>query len=472
MLVPTIGIEVHVELKTKTKVYSNSLNNFSNDPNTNVNVIDLGYPGTLPKLNKEVINMALKAALALNCHINQLMHFDRKNYFYPDLPKGYQITQSTTPIGNDGYVEITLDGYTKKIEIDRIHIEEDTCKSIHGIDGTLLNFNRAGVPLIEIVTKPVITSEAEAVAYIEALREILLYLDISDVKIEEGSMRCDANVSIKEEMSLILGTKAEIKNIGSITNVATSIKYEIERQKQIINSGGIIIDETRRYDDKTATTISMRVKETGNDYRYFPEPDLPYVEISDQWLNDIKKEIPILPKELRIKYQALGINDNNIKTIIYNHDLCMFLETVIDHANPVIAANLLTGDILSYLNKNNLKLNDSKLTKENFVELITNITNNVISSKQTKELIPVLMNDGGNISDLITKLGLVQINNNDELTLIIKTVLAANQTSVADYKAGRDNAFKYLMGQIMKESKGQANPQIVNTMLTDILSKC
>lgn len=472
MLVPTIGIEVHVELKSKTKVYSDSLNNFSNDINTNVNVIDLGYPGTLPKLNKEVINMALKAALALNCEINQTMYFDRKNYFYPDLPKGYQITQSKTPIGINGYLEIMVNGVSKKVLIERLHIEEDTCKSIHSFEGTLLNFNRAGVPLIEIVTKPVIESEAEAVAYIEALREILLYLEISDVKIEEGSMRCDANVSLKEAGSLVLGTKTEIKNIGSITNVATSISYEINRQKEILSRGELVIDETRRFDDKTNTTILMRVKETGNDYRYLPDPDIPKVSISDEWINEIKAKLPVLPQTLRLKYQTLGISENNIKTILINHELCLFLEQVIADVNPVIAANLLTGDIISYLNKNNQLLSTTKLDQTNFKDLVDAVANNLISSKQAKEVLPVLLKEGGSLQDLINELGLSQISDNDALEAIISKVIIDNPAAIIDYKNGLDRALKYLMGQIMKESKGQANPQIVNKMLIDTLDKC
>jgi aspartyl-tRNA(Asn)/glutamyl-tRNA(Gln) amidotransferase subunit B len=366
MLVPTIGIEVHVELKSNAKVFSKSKNNFKDAINTNVSVIDLGYPGVLPQLNKKVIDMALQAALVLNCEINKKMHFDRKNYFYPDLPKGYQITQSRTPIGHDGYVTIYVDGKEKKIGIERIHIEEDTCKSIHNGDMTLLNFNRAGVPLIEIVSKPDITSSKEAVLYIEALREMLLYLGISDVKIEEGSMRCDANVSLKEETSVVLGTKTEIKNIGSISNVGSSIEYEIKRQREIIENGGTITEETRRYDDKTSTTILMRVKETGNDYRYFPEPDIPFVTISEEWINDAKERIPVLPDVLRGKYLKFGINNNNINTLISNIELCDFLEAMGSDVNPVIGANLLCGGILEYLNKNYLSLKETKLDIKRF----------------------------------------------------------------------------------------------------------
>ena len=471
MLVPTIGIEVHAELKTKTKVYSDSLNAFSYEPNTFVNVIDMGYPGTLPKLNKEAINMALKAALALNCKINRTMHFDRKNYFYPDLPKGYQITQKDTPIGYNGYVEIEVDGYTKKIGIERIHIEEDTCKSIHGLDGTLLNFNRAGVPLVEIVTEPVIENEKEAVAYIEALREILLYLGVSDVKIEEGSMRCDANVSLKEENSNALGTKTEIKNIGSITNVATSIKYEIERQKKILESGNKVIEETRRFDEKTQSTISMRVKETGNDYRYFPEPDLPFVEIDDEWYKGTLNNLPKLPMQLRRKYRELGINNNNIKTIIDNYDLCMFLENIIDKAEPVMASNLLTSDILSYLNKNNVSINDTKLTHDKFLSLMEVLKNNTISYKQAKDVIQVIMAEDTSIKDTISKMGLSQISDNDSIIKIIKEVLELNPESIKDYKEGRDRAVKYLMGQVMKLSGGKVNPSMANELLVSELSK-
>jgi aspartyl-tRNA(Asn)/glutamyl-tRNA(Gln) amidotransferase subunit B len=471
MLVPTIGIEVHVELKTKTKVYSDSLNNFSNEPNAYVNVIDMGYPGTLPKLNKEVINMALKAAFALNCKVNRVMHFDRKNYFYPDLPKGYQITQKDTPIGYDGYVEIETEGNTKKIGIERMHIEEDTCKSIHGIEGTLLNFNRAGVPLIEIVTKPVIANEKEAVAYIEALREILLYLGISDVKIEEGSMRCDANVSLREEKSDVLGTKTEIKNIGSISNVAASIRYEIKRQKEILEAGAKVVEETRRFDEKTATTISMRVKETGNDYRYFPEPDLPVVEIDDVWYQKSLDSLPNLPMNIRKKYRQLGINSNNIKTIIDNYDLCMYLENIIDKTDPVIAANILTSDILSYLNKNNPSINNSKLTSDKFISIVEVLKNNTISYKQVKDVIPVVMAEDISVTDTISKMGLSQISDNNAILNIIKQVLEQNPESIEDYKEGHDRAIKYLMGQIMRLSGGKVNPGMANQMLTEELSK-
>lgn len=462
---PTIGIEVHVELKSLSKVFSNSKNNFNDPVNTNVNVIDLAYPGSLPRLNKEVINMAIKACLALNCDVTRLMHFDRKNYFYADLPKGFQITQQDTPIGTNGYIEIENG---KKIRIERLHIEEDTCKSIHSKE-TLLNFNRAGVPLLEIVSKPDIHSGLEAVQYVEKLRETLLYLGISDVKIEEGSMRCDVNVSVSDNDTL--GTKCEVKNIGSISNVKTAIDYEVSRQTELLKNGEIIKEQTRRYDDKTKTTILMRYKETGNDYRYFPEPDIPYFEITDEWIREIEKQMPILTDELKEKYEKLNINPQNIQTLISNRSLCMFLESVIDSVDAVIASNILTSDIAGYLNKNIVSIEDTKLTKEKFIELINMLKNEQLSSKQAKQIIPYLLETDKSISSLIEELGLVQITDNTKLQEIINNVLNNNQESVNDYKNGHENALKYLMGQIMKESKGQANPKLVNELLIENLKK-
>ena len=459
MLVPTIGIEVHVELKSKTKVFSKSVNNFSDSPNTNISLIDIAYPGTLPRLNKEVVEMALKAALVLNCKINKMMHFDRKNYFYPDLPKGYQITQAETPIGYDGYLEIDVDGVRKKIEIERIHIEEDTCKSVHVGKETLLNYNRAGVPLIEIVTKPVISSAKEAVLYLEALRENLLYLGISDVKIEEGSMRCEANVSLKEEDSDILGTKVEIKNIGSITNVGIGIDYEIERQKNLLENNKKVTAETRRFCDKTNTTILMRTKETGNDYRYFPEPDLAYLKLDDEYIEKVKNSLPTLPNELRIKYSEIGVNSNNISTILGNKEICDFYESIFDKTNPVIAASILTGDILSYINKNRLLLQNTKLNSDKIIELVNLLEKGTITTKHCKDIIPMLLEEEKKVEEIVKELNLEVISDDNFVLEIINNVIKNNPDSVKDFKEGKDRAIKYLMGQVMKESKGKVNPK-------------
>ena len=464
---PTIGIEVHVELKSNAKVFSMSKNNFSDEANTNINVIDLGYPGVLPRLNKGVIESALRACFAFNCKINQEMHFDRKNYFYPDLPKGYQITEQDTPIGYDGFIEIEVDGNKKRIDIERIHIEEDTCKSIHTTD-TLLNFNRAGVPLIEIVTKPCIENGKEAILYLEKLRETLLYLGVSDVKIEEGSMRCEANVSVSN--TDVLGTKCEVKNIGSISNVGLAIDYEIKRQTEEIENGNKIIGQTRRFDDKTNTTIFMRYKETGNDYRYFPEPDIPFFYIDDEWLNRVKESMPVLPEELRGKYKKLNINDNAIKTIISNKDICNYLESVIELCNPVISANLLTGEVLSYSNKNFIKLSDTKLTVDNFVKLVNLLDKNIISNKQAKEIIEIILNEDKDVDVIVKENNMEQISDDSFILEIIDKVLNENPESIKDFKEGKDRAIKYLMGQVMKESKGKVNPGLANKMLMEKLS--
>ena len=472
MLVPTIGIEVHVELKSKAKVYSTAKNEFSYEPNTNVTLIDLGYPGTLPKLNREVVNMALKAALALNCEISKDMHFDRKNYFYPDLPKGYQITQSMTPIGHDGYLEIEVNGKKKQIGIERIHIEEDTCKSIHGETGTLLNFNRAGVPLVEIVSKPVIETPEEAVLYLEKLRETLLYLGISDVKIEEGSMRCDANISLHEENTDTFGTKCEIKNIGSIHNVGVSLHYEENRQRENLENGGQILhEETRRFDDKTGKTILMRTKETGNDYRYFPEPDLPMIHLTLEEIENTKKQLPIMPDVLRENYRKLGLNENQIKTIIAARDLCEFYEQERKLCDANVLANYLTGDILSFLNREKININELKMDVKELEEFVNRMAKKEFSSKQGKELLNELLENGGKVEEVVKKLGLAQISDTSVLEEMIIKIVNNHPDSVKDYKEGKDRAIKFLMGQVMKETKGQANPSLAMEILKAELSK-
>lgn len=471
MYTPTIGIEVHVELKTKAKAFSTTKNTYGQIPNKMANVIDLGYPGTLPTLNKGIIDLGIKTALILNCDITREIFFDRKNYFYPDNPKNYQITQNNTPIGRNGYVEVSYDGIKKKIEIEEIHLEEDTCKSIHNANSTLLDFNRAGVPLIEIVSKPVIKNEKEAMLYLENLRSMLLYAGVSDVKIEEGSMRCDLNISLSD--SDILGTKIEIKNIGSISNVGESVLYEIKRQTELLKSGKVLKEETRKWDDKSKSTILMRVKETGNDYRYFPEPDIPKVEIDDNWIENIKKEIPMMPNEIKETYESLKINDIAIKALIQNRELNNFFKILIDdQVNPIISANLLTGDILAYLNKNYITIDESKLTPKNIKDLTIKLENNEISSKIAKDILNELLECGGDVDEIIQSKGLKQISDTSELSNIIKNILLNNKNAVLDYKNGQDRSIKFLMGQIMKETKGTANPKMANEMLIEELKKC
>ena len=468
--IATIGVEVHVELKTKTKIFSNSKNGYGQMANSLTNVIDLGYPGTLPTLNEEVINLAIKAATVLNCKIRKQIHFDRKNYFYPDNPKNYQITQFATPIGYDGYVEIEVNGQKKRVEIEEMYIEEDTCKSTHRGEKTLLDFNRAGVPLIEIVTKPCMTSSEEAKAYLEKLRELLFYSDISDCKMEEGSMRADANVSIRKKESDPFNTKAEIKNIGSISNVGVSIEKEIKRQAKIYDAGKTFKPQTRRYDDKKGDTVLMRVKETGNDYRYFPEPDIPFVIITDERIKEVKETIPMLADERRKKYISLGVSEINTNKLVSNRPLSdyfnLFLDEKIDFQ---VASNLLLGDISGYLNKTEKQITDTTLTKERFIELVNLVSNKTLTSKNLKEILEIILETDKSISTIIKEQGIENITDDKEIRQVIKRIIKDNPESVSDYKNGHDRAIKYLMGQVMKETKGKANPKMANDILKEEL---
>lgn len=468
--IPTIGIEVHVELKTNTKIFSNSLNGYGQMANSLTNVVDLGYPGTLPTLNKEVVNLAIKAACVLNCKIRKEMHFDRKNYFYPDNPKNFQITQGRTPIGYDGYVEIEVDGTKKKIEIEEMHIEEDTCKSTHRGDKTLLDFNRAGVPLIEIVTKPCISSSTEAKLYLEKLKELLFYTDISDCKMEEGSMRCEANVSIRKNETDPLGTKCEIKNIGSISNVGISIEKEIIRQTELLEKGETFKEQTRRYDDKLGDTVLMRIKETGNDYRYFPEPDIPYLYLTDTMIEEVRNTIEMLPDERRNLYMEKNVSEINAKKLVQNKPLSDYFNTLLtEDIDFKIASNLLLGDISAYLNKTEKSITDTTLTKERMVELVNKISDNTLTSKNLKDILDKVLEEDKSISEIIKESGIENITDDTALREIIKKIVSENSESVTDYKNGHDRAIKFLMGQVMKETKGSANPKLAMNILIEEL---
>lgn len=468
--IPTIGIEVHVELKTNTKIFSNSLNGYGQMANSLTNVVDLGYPGTLPTLNKEVVNLAIKAACVLNCKIRKEMHFDRKNYFYPDNPKNFQITQGRTPIGYDGYVEIEVDGTKKKIEIEEMHIEEDTCKSTHRGDKTLLDFNRAGVPLIEIVTKPCISSSTEAKLYLEKLKELLFYTDISDCKMEEGSMRCEANVSIRKNETDPLGTKCEIKNIGSISNVGISIEKEIIRQTELLEKGETFKEQTRRYDDKLGDTVLMRIKETGNDYRYFPEPDIPYLYLTDTMIEEVRNTIEMLPDERRSLYIEKNVSEINAKKLVQNKPLSDYFNTLLtEDINFKIASNLLLGDISAYLNKAEKSITDTTLTKERMVELVNKISDNTLTSKNLKDILDKVLEEDKSIPEIIKESGIENITDDTALREIIKKIVSENSESVTDYKNGHDRAIKFLMGQVMKETKGSANPKLAMNILIEEL---
>jgi len=468
--IPTIGIEVHVELKTNSKIFSSSKNGYGMGANCLTNVIDLGYPGTLPTVNEEVINIAIKAATVLHCKIRNTMHFDRKNYFYPDNSKNYQITQSRTPIGYDGYIEIEVNGAKKKIEIEEMHIEEDTCKSAHRKNVTLLDFNRAGVPLIEIVTKPCIRSAEEAKLYIEKLRETLLYANISDCKIEEGSMRCDANVSLRKNITDPYGTKIEIKNIGSISNVKIGLEKEIIRQQKLYDNNETFKEETRRFDSKLNDTVLMRIKETGNDYRYFPEPDIPYIYLTNDQIKKAQNELPILPDERRKLYADRKMSTINAEKIISHRELSDFLNNFLDsEIDFQTASNLLLGDISSYLNKKDKTLKETKLTKDKFKRLVEKTFDRSLTSKNVKELLTDLLETDKELEELIKEKNISNITDDSFLNEVITKVLANNEESVKDYLNGHDRAFKYLMGMLMKETKGSADPLLASNLLKEKL---
>ena len=467
----TIGLEVHVELKTNSKIYSPSPVQYGVEPNLNTNVIDWAYPGTLPTLNKGVVRDGIMAGLALHANITKHMHFDRKNYFYPDNPKAYQVTQSDTPIATDGWVEIEVNGKKKKIGIAEMHIEEDAGKNTHTGQYSYVDLNRQGTPLIEIVSKPDIASADEAVAYLEALRQRIQFTGISDVKMEEGSMRVDTNISIRPFGSDHFGTKTEMKNINSFNYVKNALEFEEKRHQQVILSGGTIAQETRRYDEATKETVSMRSKEGSEDYRYFPEPDIPPLDVSDEWINEIKSEMPEMPGERRKRYtNDLGLSDYDAMVLTQTKEMSDFFdEAVKDGADPKRVANYLMNYVNSYLNDEQVDLQDTKLTPANLAGMVKLITDGTISSKMAKKVFKGII-AGEEPAAYAKAHGLVQLSDPKELQPIIDDILANNQQSIEDFKNGKDRAVGYLVGQIMKQTRGKANPQVVNQLLMKSLN--
>ncbi|MDN4494884.1 Asp-tRNA(Asn)/Glu-tRNA(Gln) amidotransferase subunit GatB [Ureibacillus aquaedulcis] len=474
-----IGLEVHVELKTNSKIFSPAPNHFGAEPNTNTTVIDLGYPGVLPVLNKNVVDYAMKAALALNMDINQQTKFDRKNYFYPDNPKAYQISQFDKPIGENGWIEIEIEGtdgqpgYTKKIGITRLHMEEDAGKLTHGEGYSLVDFNRQGTPLVEIVSEPDIRTPAEAYAYLEKLKAIIQYTGVSDVRMEEGSLRCDANISIRPYGQEEFGTKAELKNLNSFNFVRKGLEHEEVRQAEVLMSGGEIKQETRRFDEKTGKTILMRVKEGTDDYRYFPEPDLVDLHIDDEWLERVKASIPELPDARKKRYvEELGLNNYDASVLVVNKVISDFFdEMVAQGADAKLSANWLMGDVSAYLNAEQKELADTPLTPENLAGMVKIIADGTISSKIAKKVFTELVKNGGDANEIVKAKGLVQISDPSVLLGLVTEVLDANPQSIEDFKNGKDRAIGFLVGQIMKASKGQANPPMVNKILLEEINK-
>ena len=468
-----IGLEVHVELKTDSKIFSPSPAHFGAEPNTNTNVIDLGYPGVLPVVNKRAVEWGMKAAMALNMTVARESKFDRKNYFYPDNPKAYQISQFDQPIGENGWIDIEVNGETKRIGITRAHLEEDAGKLTHKNGYSLVDLNRQGTPLIEIVSEPDIRTPEEAYAYLEKLRSIIQYIEVSDVKMEEGSMRCDANISIRPYGQDEFGTKTELKNLNSFTFVKKGLEYEEKRQEQVILSGGVINQETRRFDETTGTTKLMRVKEGSDDYRYFPEPDIVPMIISDEWMEEVRKTIPELPDARQRRYQEeLGLPAYDAHVLTLTKEMSdMFEQTVALGADPKLASNYLMVDVNAYLNKVQQELKETALTAEGLAGMIKLITDGTISSKIAKKVFAELIEHGGDAAQIVKEKGLVQVSDSGQLLAWVNEALDNNPKSIEDYKNGRDRAIGFLVGHIMKASKGQANPQMINKMLLEEIAK-
>ena len=469
-----IGLEIHVQLSTNSKLFSGGSTGFGAEPNTHVDLIDMGLPGVLPVANREAFYKAIRFGLATNAEINQTSSFDRKNYFYPDLPKGYQITQMAMPIVGKGSIKIDVDGSEKVINITRAHLEEDAGKSIHDLfDGeTGVDLNRAGTPLLEIVSEPEISNAKEAVAYFKAVRQLVTFLDICDGNMAQGSMRCDVNVSIKKEADEELGTRAEIKNINSFKFIERAINFEIERQIRIIESGKSVVQETRLYDSVKNETRSMRSKEEANDYRYFPCPDLLPVLISDDEFNDIKNNLPELPDEKEKRYiLEANLEEAEAKIISSSKTMANMFEEACSKTNDSkLVANWLVGDVSALLNSDNIDIEESKLSSNNFAILIERISDKTISGKIAKSILEEVWESGDDVDNIIKDKGLVQIQDESVLEEIAQKIINNNLSQVEAYKGGKDKLFGFFVGQVMKETQGKANPKSVNDILKNLLN--
>ncbi len=471
-----IGLEIHVQLKTKSKIFSAASTHYGAEPNTQACAVDLGLPGVLPVLNKEAVKMAIVFGMAIDAKIENNSIFARKNYFYPDLPKGYQISQYEIPIVSGGEIEIIDDSKAKKIRITRAHLEEDAGKSIHDLftKDSAIDLNRAGTPLIEIVSEPDMRSAKEAVSYLKSIHSLVRYLDISDGNMQEGSFRCDANISLRKKGDSNLGTRAEIKNLNSFKFVEQAINYEIKRQKKILMGGDKVSQETRLYDPQKNETRSMRSKEEANDYRYFPDPDLLPVEITDELLNSIKSNMPELPKERKDRFKRVyDLNDYDINILVDDRLLSNFFESAVtkNKLDPKFTANWIITDLLSLANKSNLNISDIPITPLDFSDLLLAIKNGKISTKQGKMVLEKMWETGKSPHNIIENEGLSQISGTDEINKLVDKVLKNHYKSVEEYKNGKDKLFGFFVGEIMKESKGKANPQVVSKLLREKLTK-
>lgn len=470
-----VGLEVHAELNTASKIYCSCKNAFGLEVNSQVCPICMGMPGTLPTLNEKVVEYAIKMGHALNCKINSVCKQDRKNYFYPDLPKAYQISQAEVPLCENGHLDIMVDGKTKTIGVTRIHIEEDAGKLLHddSFAGSLVDLNRCGVPLIEIVSEPDIRSVAEAKAYLETIRSILQYINISDCKMQEGSIRCDVNVSV-HKIGEPFGTRCEMKNVNSFSAAIRGIEFEANRQIEVLENGGVIEQETRRWDDAKGESILMRTKENANDYRYFPEPDLLTIVVDEEKIAELKNSLPELPNvKLRRYVDEFGISQNDGALIAESVEKAKLFDDAValKKGTPKGIIKWILGDISKYINETGKSISDMKITPERLAELVGTIESGQISNASGKIVFETMLAEDKDVSEIIKEKNLSQNSNTDELEALARDVLAQNEKSVTDYKGGKTNALGFLVGQCMKASKGQANPGMMRDIVIKLLSE-
>ena len=468
-----IGLEIHVEMKTKSKMFSSAPINFNDEANTDVALLDMAFPGTMPIVNKEAVRNAIRICNALHMEIDHELWFDRKNYFYSDLPKGYQITQQFRPIGKEGYLEIEINNQKKKIEIERLHMEEDTCKQLHFLDFTLLDYNRAGIPLIEIVSKPVLRSGEEARKYVDKIRELVTFSNVSDGKMEEGSLRCDVNISLRPYGIDKFGTKVEIKNLNSIANIEKAIDYEIKRQSELILLGKEIAQETRRFDEAKKETVLMRVKTDAVDYKYFTEPNILPIHISDEFIKDAIDTCPELyDAKLNRFINDYKLDEVDAKILINNQGFADFFEKICTFSNNYInISKFIISDIMGYLNKNQLTIDEFKVDYKNIAEMVDLLKSNEINSSQGKEIFMVLVKENKSPYKIKEELGFSLINDDDLIRKIVIDTLNFNSSLKDDFRAGKTRVQGFIMGQIMKQLKGKVNPSVANKIILEELNK-
>ena len=468
-----IGLETHVQMATNTKCFCSCKVEFGAEPNTNVCPVCLALPGSLPVLNEKALEYAIKASLALNCKVHELSVFARKHYFYPDLPKGYQISQYDKPLATDGYIDINVDGKKERVRIHRLHVEEDAGKTIHEGQYSYVDLNRAGTPLMEIVTEPDITSAVGARLYLEKLRNIMRYIGVSDADMEKGQLRCDVNISLKPKGSDKLGTKVEIKNLNSFRFVQKAIEYEIERQAKLLKKGGEIVQETRLFDPSSGKTYTMRTKEEAHDYRYFPDPDLIPVRLSVEQIEEIRKSLPELPDEKAERYvKEYNLTEYDADVLVADKERAKFFEEAVKvyDKNPKAVANWIINELLGRLNEASISIEESPVKPEHIAELVKLIDEGVISTKIAKEVFDEVFKTQKSPSQIVEEKGLKQVSDEGEIRKIVEEVLANHPAEVEKFKAGNQKLMGFFVGQVMKATKGKANPKLVNKILNELLN--